>query len=171
MRLKGALLLEILLPAISLRKKLNCAKLVEDTSEWRSPLSSVEIEYQAFAIHYFSHSTLDKFEKGVLGSTDCAEMPRAIRELDDNARLRLDFLALERQDTTRISLTRILKQQGDMMKSILEHSAAKADRAADSLCWMSSIPVHNDHLGVRRRLGDAHLSSGRRFLTDENAQD
>ncbi|KAK4169609.1 hypothetical protein QBC43DRAFT_351643 [Cladorrhinum sp. PSN259] len=128
------------------------------------------LEYQVLSIDYFGKSTLRRLGKNVLSSTEWADMPATLSELDRDTQRALQFLGQNVQIGSLSAIQEFLEQQKRDIDVLIKRGVADRDKVADVIRWVTLISVERDHLDVRKKLGEDHFSSGHWYLEEGKAK-
>jgi hypothetical protein len=115
------------------------------------------LEFQASAACYFSRKTLSRFLRNIPKLDDWTGMLKVIREADQNCN---SFMQLQGTIELRKSSDEVSENVDRILKLTNTENQSYEKTAVKIMRHVSSLPVEDYHVAVRRNLGPAYWQSG-----------
>ncbi|KAI0137441.1 hypothetical protein BJ170DRAFT_61581 [Xylariales sp. AK1849] len=118
------------------------------------------LEYQALVTQYFALSTLKRLGRNLFSDVSWQDALATAKEAELLCHMPINSLAADLQQRSFKNIEVLIQERSNLLKKNIDECSAWRTQSQQIAEWISTINPFQDHMDIRRRLGDEYFGSG-----------
>lgn len=131
------------------------------------PMYQKILEYQALIAQYFALSTLKRLGRNLFSDVSWQDALATAKEAEVLCHMPINSLAADLQQRSFKDIEELIQETSNLLKKNIDECAARRTQSQQIAGWLSTINPFQDHMDIRKRLGDEYIGSGMWLIQNE----